>query len=115
MKSLSSLKFFTSITHPIIVYYLHSKPYPKIANNPSLCLFSSLYSYSLHLFTTRYLGSLALCSAKRQPLVLPPLRTQLVQRLLALPVGSSTVLAACVTRFDCLDKRGIVAFQPVAF
>lgn len=55
MKSLSSLKFFASITHPIIVYY-HSKPYPKIANNPSLYLF---YLYTRTPSTSLPPGTLA--------------------------------------------------------
>lgn len=81
-------------------------PMSNIAQNYTLSIFfhcqRALYTHSIHLLTTRHLGSIPLRSAHLQALVVPALRAKLVQCLLLLTVRHGTDLATPLPRLKCL-------------
>lgn len=83
----------------------------KINNVP----LSTLYPSTFNLLTLRHLGSLPLSGTQLQALVLPALRTNLVQRLLALPMRRRTFLTSTLPRLDRLDQSGVVTVQRITF
>lgn len=101
-----------------LLYYLFISIIPALVtpiNNPNPKITLYLYPNPPNLLPTRHLSSLSLRRTKLQPLVLPSLRTKLVQRPLALAVGSGAVFPATAARVRCLDETCVVAVEQVAF
>lgn len=76
---------------------------------------SALYPCTFNLLTLRHLGSLPLSGTQLQALVLPALRTNLVQCLLVPPMRRRTFLTSTLSRLDRLDQSGVVTVQRIAF
>lgn len=100
----------------IHLYYRGPGPFPIKQHNedePKIALY--LDPHPTNLLPTRHLRRFSLRRTELQPLVLPSLRTKLVQRLLALAVGSGSVFSATAARVRCLDETGVVAVEQVTF
>lgn len=74
----------------------------------------TLYTYTIHLLTLRYLSRLPLGSTELKTLIIPALGTNLVQRLLLITARSGASLATALPRLQGLGQGGIVTVQRVA-
>lgn len=75
----------------------------------------SSYPLSINLLALRHLGLLSLSHTKREALIIPALNPKLIQNLLLLTARYHAILPATSARFNRLDQRSVVTFQPVAF